>query len=144
MLARHSVGRIAYSEHDRVNIEPLHYVYDAPWIFGRTSEGAKLLTLQYNSWCAFEIDEARSLLEWQSVVVKGQFSPRHSPAMRWNYDRAVSALRRLVPSVLSDDDPTPHRNIVFGMHALEISGRLSEMPPRYVTDLPRPVHPPTL
>ncbi len=67
MLARHYVGRLAFSQHDRVNIEPLHFVYDAPWIFGRTSEGAKLLTLAVNSWCAFEIDEVRGLFDLDSV-----------------------------------------------------------------------------
>ncbi len=127
MLGRHSVGRIAYSQHDRVNIEPLHFVYDAPWIFGRTSEGAKLLTLSFNSWCAFEIDEVRGMFEWESVVVKGQFSLRNSPAMRWNYEQAVAALRRLLPTALTEDDPTPHRNIVFGVHALEVSGRKSSL-----------------
>ncbi len=57
LLVRNSVGRIAFSQHDRVDIEPLHYVYDAPWIFGRTSSGAKLLTLEHNHWCALETDE---------------------------------------------------------------------------------------
>jgi len=53
LLARNQVGRIAFSQHDRVDIEPIHYVYEAPWIFGRTSTGAKILTLSHNSWCAF-------------------------------------------------------------------------------------------
>jgi hypothetical protein len=116
LLVRNRVGRIAFSLHD---------VYDAPWIFGRTSPGAKLLTLAHNQWCAFETDEVRGMFDWQSVVVKGPFSPRHSPFANWNYDRALVALRRLLPSTLTDDDPTPHRDIVFGVHASEISGRCS-------------------
>ncbi len=128
LLTRQSVGRIAYSHHDRVSIEPLHYVYDAPWIFGRTSEGSKLLTLSHNSWCAFEVDEVAGMFEWESVVVHGQFSPRNSPSMRWNYDQAVASLRRLLPQALTADDPTPNRNVVFGVHALEISGRRSYLP----------------
>ncbi|MEY2457594.1 MAG: hypothetical protein QOK06_2706, partial [Acidimicrobiaceae bacterium] len=28
LLARNRVGRIAYSFHDRVDIEPVHYVYE--------------------------------------------------------------------------------------------------------------------
>jgi hypothetical protein len=58
-------------------------------------------------------------------VVKGPFSARHSPFANWDYDRALVALRRLLPSTLSDDDPTPHRDIVFGVHASEIFGRCS-------------------
>lgn len=125
LLARNHVGRIAFSHHDRVDIEPIHYVYDAPWIYGRTSHGAKLLTLAHNSWCAFETDEVRGLFDWQSVVVKGPFSARYALTAAWDYDRAVAALRRMLPSALTADDPTPHRDIVFGVHASEISGRCS-------------------
>ena len=125
LLVRKHIGRIAFSIHDRVDVEPLHYVYDAPWIFGRTSAGAKILTLQHNQWCAFETDEVRGFFDWESVVVKGPFSPRGSPFASWDYDRALAALRTLLPSTLTDADPTPHRDIVFGVHASEISGRAS-------------------
>jgi uncharacterized protein len=125
LLVRNSVGRIAFSLHDRVDVEPLHYVYDAPWVFGRTSTGAKLLTLAHNQWCAFETDEVHGMFDWESVVVKGPFSPRHSPFASWDYERALAALRRLLPTALTDDDPMPHRDIVFGVHASEISGRCS-------------------
>ena len=125
LLARNHVGRIAFSQRDRVDVEPIHYVYEAPWIFGRTSTGAKVLTLAHNQWCAFETDEVRGLFDWESVVVKGPFSPQNSPFASWDYDRAVAALRRLLPSTLTDDDPTPQRDIVFGVHASEIYGRCS-------------------
>ena len=125
LLLRNHVGRLAFSLHDRVDVEPLHYVYDAPWIFGRTSAGSKLLVLGHNQWCAFETDEVRGMFDWQSVVVKGPFSPRNSPFAGWDYDRALAALRRLLPATLTDDDPTPHRDVVFGVHASEISGRCS-------------------
>lgn len=125
LLARNCVGRIAYSIHDHVDIEPIHYVYDAPWIFGRTSTGAKVLTLAHSRWCAFEVDEVKSLFDWQSVVVKGAFAPFDATANRELYDRALAALRRLIPSTLTDDDPSPHRDIVFGVHMSEVAGRCS-------------------
>jgi nitroimidazol reductase NimA-like FMN-containing flavoprotein (pyridoxamine 5'-phosphate oxidase superfamily) len=125
LLARNKVGRIAFAFHDRVDIEPIHYVYDAPWIFGRTSAGAKLLTLAHNQWCAFETDEVRGLFDWESVVVKGPFSPQHSTTASWDYRRALTALRTLFPRTLAADDLTPQRDVVFGVHATEISGRCS-------------------
>lgn len=125
LLVDNSVGRIAYSHHDRVDVEPIHYVYAAPWIYGRTSAGAKLLTLAHNQWCAFETDRVRGLFDWESVVVKGPFSPHNSPHAGWDYDVALAALRRLLPATLTDSDPSPHRDIVFGIHASEISGRCS-------------------
>jgi nitroimidazol reductase NimA-like FMN-containing flavoprotein (pyridoxamine 5'-phosphate oxidase superfamily) len=125
LLARNRVGRIAFSQLDRVDIEPIHYVYDAPWIFGRTAAGAKLLTLSYNAWCAFETDDVRGFWDWDSVVVKGPFSAQNSPHATWDYDRAVASLRRLQPTAFTANDPTPNRDIVFGVHASEISGRCS-------------------
>src|SRR5687767_1437716 len=86
LLLRNNVGRIAFALHDRVDMAPIHYVYEAPWICGRTSTGAKVLTLAHNQWCAFETDEVRGLFDWESVVVKGAFSPQGSPFATWDYD----------------------------------------------------------
>lgn len=127
LLARNQVGRIAFSMHDRVDVEPLHYVYERPWIYGRTSFGAKILTLAHNQWCAFETDEVRGLFDWESVVVKGPFSPHGTATANWDYDTALAALRRLIPETLMANDPTPHRDIVFAVHASEIFGRMSTM-----------------
>ena len=129
LLTRNTVGRVAFCWHDRVDIEPINYVYDAPWIFGRTSIGAKLLALAHNQWCAFETDDVRDLFHWQSVVVKGPFSALNSAlGESEKYDRAVTALRKLVPAALTDADPVPERNIVFGIHANEIVGRTMAPP----------------
>jgi nitroimidazol reductase NimA-like FMN-containing flavoprotein (pyridoxamine 5'-phosphate oxidase superfamily) len=125
MLKRHQVGRLAFSLHDRIDIEPMHFVFDAPWIFGRTSAGTKLLTLAHHQWCAFEIDEVRGLFDWDSVVVKGPFSAQGSVHASWDPARALGAVRRLLPATFTDADPTPHRTILFGVHASEISGRCS-------------------
>jgi hypothetical protein len=124
LLARHRVGRLAYSLHDRVDIEPVHYVYDDAWLFGRTSVGTKLAALAHHPWCAFEIDEVHGLFDWTSVVVKGSFhllDPESgSPD---TYRRARSVLSRLVPEIFTADDPLPHRAILFGIYAQEITGR---------------------
>lgn len=125
LLLRNTVGRIAYSLHDRVDVEPIHYVYEAPWIFGRTSAGAKLLALAHNQWCAFETDQVDGMFDWESVVVKGPFSPLGGPGAGWDPEIAIAAIRRLIPAAFTDEDPTPHRDIVFGIHASEISGRCS-------------------
>jgi nitroimidazol reductase NimA-like FMN-containing flavoprotein (pyridoxamine 5'-phosphate oxidase superfamily) len=124
LLKRNWIARLAYSWHDRVDIEPIHYVYDAPWIFGRTSTGAKLLMLAHNEWCAVEIDEVKDLFDWESVIVKGPFSAFNSEiGTSDKFDRALAALRKLVPNALRDGDPTPERKIVFGIHASEVTGR---------------------
>lgn len=124
VLARHHVGRIAYSFHDRVDIEPIHYVIDGNWIYGRTSIGTKLATLAHSPWCAFEVDEVRDTFDWESAVAKGTFyllDPQiGSPD---TYVRALALLRKLVPGTFSTHDPAPHRIVLFGIHIAEITGR---------------------
>ena len=41
ILARNHVGRMAYAWKNRVDIEPLHYVFDGHWLYGRTSQGPR-------------------------------------------------------------------------------------------------------
>jgi nitroimidazol reductase NimA-like FMN-containing flavoprotein (pyridoxamine 5'-phosphate oxidase superfamily) len=124
LLMRQNVGRIAFTRHDRVDIEPINYVSDGEWVFGRTSAGTKLTTLLHHPWCAFEADEVRGLFNWESVVVKGTFyllDPEEgSPD---TYRRAQKLLQKLVPGTFSAHDPTPHRDIIFGIFVHEISGR---------------------
>lgn len=124
LLGRNHVGRIAFTLRDRVQLEPIDYVYDAPWIFGRTSADAQLLSVGPAQWCAFEADEVQGMFDWESVVVKGPFY-QNSPLAAWDYARAVTALRHLVPRAMTHSDPTPARDYVFGVHATEITGRRS-------------------
>jgi nitroimidazol reductase NimA-like FMN-containing flavoprotein (pyridoxamine 5'-phosphate oxidase superfamily) len=124
LLARHRVGRIAYALHDRIDIEPIHYVVDGDWLFGRTGMGSKLSTLMHHPWCALEVDEVHALFDWTSVVVKGSFyllDPESgSPGL---YSRALDKLMTLIPETFSPEDPVPHRSILFGIYVQEITGR---------------------
>jgi len=124
LIARNHVARIAFSFHDRVDIEPIGYVSDGDWLYGRTSVGTKLSTLLHHPWCAVEMDEVSGLFDWTSVVVKGTFhllDPETGSTDR--YQRAERLLRKLVPGTFQANDPTPQRGIVFGVHASEVSGR---------------------
>jgi nitroimidazol reductase NimA-like FMN-containing flavoprotein (pyridoxamine 5'-phosphate oxidase superfamily) len=124
LLARNNVGRIAFSVPDGVDIEPIGYVYEGDWLFGRTAEGTKLARLRHNPSCAFEVDEVRGMFDWMSVVVKGTFSILDPKAGSLRtHQRANSLLWALVPGTFSAGDPAPHRNIIFGILAREISGR---------------------
>jgi nitroimidazol reductase NimA-like FMN-containing flavoprotein (pyridoxamine 5'-phosphate oxidase superfamily) len=130
VLMRNHVGRIAYSFHDRVNIEPVHYVFDEGWLYGRTSHGEKLTIIEHHPWVAFEVDEVRDVFDWRSVVVKGAFyvvgavgDERDEVA----FTRGVALMRALVPDVLTANDPTPFRQSVFRIHLDEVTGRESQL-----------------
>lgn len=135
VLMRNVVGRLAYAYRDRVDIEPLHYVYDDGWIYGRTSAGTKLATLEYNPWVAFEVDEVEGMFEWRSVVVRGSFHllpEEGSPRERALRAHGIARLRDLVPSAFGDADPTPFRDIVFRIAVGEANGREC-LPPHAAT-----------
>ena len=124
LLARNHVGRIAFSYRDRVDIQPIHYVYDHDWLVGRTGVGSKLVSLAHHPWCAFEVDEVHGLFQWESVVVHGSFTmldPKVGSSSL--YLRALDLLERFIPGTLSSRDPAPDRAILFAIHIDEIRGR---------------------
>jgi len=134
MLARNSVGRVAFSFHDRVDIEPVNYVYSEGWLHGRTGAGTKLSTLKHSPWVAFEIDEVKGLLDWQSVIVHGTVyipDPEGSPSDRAAYEKSLTLLRRLMPHAMEQDDPTPWRDVVIRLHLDEVTGRASSTKSRH-------------
>lgn len=126
ILGRNHVGRIAYAFHDRVDIEPIHYVFADGWLYGRTSRGSKLATIAHHRWVAFEVDESEGLFDWRSVVVKGSFyvvDPDTSTHQDPAFARGVALLRSLLPETLTGADPVPFRRSVFRIHLDEVTGR---------------------
>lgn len=124
ILERHNVGRIAFSFHDRVDIQPIHYVFKDNWLYGRTSRGSKFATLAHNPWCAFEVDEIRGIFDWDSVVVKGHLELLDPELGSQDaYACGLELMRHIVPETFSAVDPVPERLILFRFHASEVSGR---------------------
>ena len=124
LLERHHVGRLAFSFHDRVDIQPLHYVFDGGSIYGRTSDGAKLLTLAHNQWVAFEVDEVHGTFDWTSTVAHGSFhrlDPEHPAAKT-----ATDLLRSIVPETFTSADPVANRTILFRIAIDEMTGRAAQ------------------
>jgi uncharacterized protein len=126
ILARNNVGRIAYAFQDRVDIEPISYVYAHGWVYCRTSHGAKLEMMGHHRWVAFEVDEVRGVFDWQSVVVRGATYVLNadSPDDERNaFAPGLALLKQLVPGTLEGDDPVPSRQVVFRIHLDEVTGR---------------------
>jgi len=131
ILARNYVGRLAFAFHDRVDIEPINYVYEDGYIYGRTGPGTKLRTIEHYPWVAFEVDEVNELFRWRSVVVHGtvyRLEPGHGLRSDEGFARAVEVLRRLMPTAFTAKDPLPERTIVFRILADELTGRAAGAP----------------
>jgi nitroimidazol reductase NimA-like FMN-containing flavoprotein (pyridoxamine 5'-phosphate oxidase superfamily) len=116
LLNRYQVGRLAVAHRDRIELVPIHYVYDDGWLYGRTAAGTK-------------IEMVSHLFDWASVVVKGGLhllrkeGSDHEQAI---YDKGVAIVRRIIPEALTPDDPLPDRVLLFRIHVDEISGRAAE------------------
>jgi len=147
LLARNHTGRLAYSFKDRVGITPLHYVFSDGWIYGRTGSEepwrtirsdeseSKLSTILHNRWVAFEVDEVDGIFDWISVVVRGAFyilSPDH-PQDREPREKAIELIRNLIPDTLTEDDPTPFRDLFFRIQVQELTGREARTNPQAET-----------
>lgn len=126
ILGRNQLGRIAFSFHDRVDIEPIHYVHRGEWLYARTSPGAKLTVLAHNRWVAFEVDEVDDIFDWRSVVVRGSvyvLHPEGAQLDRRAHAEAVELLRTVIPGAFANDDPVAFRNLVIRIHLDEVTGR---------------------
>ena len=132
LLRENIYGRLAFTFRDRVDIEPIHYVYQDGWLICRTGPGTKVTQLSHNPWVAFEIDDVRGPFDWRSVVVKGTvyfIAPDGTPMHDEQWKASVAALRRLVPTAFTADDPTPGRHVVFRIHIDEMHGRAAATVP---------------
>ena len=126
LLARHHVGRLAFTFRDRVDIAPISYVYDQGWLYGRTSPGTKLTTVQHHPWVALQVDEIEGRFEWRSVVARGAIYVLDAPrgeAELAVYERAVDILRAADADAFTESDATPHRQTVFRIHVDQVTGR---------------------
>jgi nitroimidazol reductase NimA-like FMN-containing flavoprotein (pyridoxamine 5'-phosphate oxidase superfamily) len=126
LLASQHVGRLAFSFRDRVDIEPVHYVFYGGAIYGRTQYGTKVDVLAHHPWVAFEVDKIEAMFRWRSVVVHGRVEfpdPLGSAVERERYAEGVAAFRTLMPTAFTTDDPTPARELVFILSLQEVHGR---------------------
>jgi nitroimidazol reductase NimA-like FMN-containing flavoprotein (pyridoxamine 5'-phosphate oxidase superfamily) len=126
VLLRNKVGRLAFSFHDRVDIQPIHYIYERGWLYGRTSEGDKIAALTHNQWIAFEVDEVKDVFEWTSVVIHGSFwilHPRGSAHAEELWVKAAELVSKIVPGSLTDTDPVSFRQTLFRIAVSDVRGR---------------------
>ena len=126
LLARNHFGRLAFSFRDRVDIEPISYVFSNGSLYGRTSHGTKLTTLRHDPWIAFEVDEIEGHFDWRSVVVHGTLyflNDVTTERAGESYAHALELLRKFDAEALTPADATPDRIMVFRIYPDNIAGR---------------------
>lgn len=132
VLGRNTLGRLAFSFQDRVDIRPLSYTFRDEWIFGRTSPGEKLLTVRHHRWVAFQVDEIEGPFDWVSVVAHGPFyllDPEESQKLADLAKEARTLIQEEDPRAFTSADATPERTLLFGIAIQELSGRRGRSEP---------------
>ena len=129
LLARHHVGHVGITFHDRLRLKLCNYVYSEGWIYARTELGADATIARHHPWAAFEVDEVSGLYDWRSVEVSGsiEFLSSDIKFGDWfAFENAVRLMRAQVPQVLTADDPTPQRVQLVRVHLDSVFGRESQ------------------
>jgi uncharacterized protein len=124
ILARNTVGRLAFVRGEQLDILPIQYVYREGVIYGRTAAGGKLAAVNpLGTTVAFEVDEIQSARYWRSVLAHGTFHlvDRHSGHEEWL--RALGIVRKLHPAALRQHDPRPDRTEIFRIVIHSTTGR---------------------
>ena len=130
MLRRHFVGRIAFTDGRRVDIEPIGYVYADGALYGRAAPGTRMTALAGQPWVAFEVDEIRGPFDWDSVVVKGTVyvvEPGQMTPLRERYEQALQIIRSVMSEALTEHDPAPARTLLFLLHIDDMEGRSARL-----------------
>jgi len=126
VLGRNTVARVGFLREGRMEIAPVHYVLEDGVLYGRTASGTKSRAWRTRSSVVVEVDEVDDLFNWRSVVIHGAMDIVRAVGPRaesYAYWKAVSAIRRLVPSAFTERDPMPYRTHVFRIIPAELTGR---------------------
>jgi nitroimidazol reductase NimA-like FMN-containing flavoprotein (pyridoxamine 5'-phosphate oxidase superfamily) len=101
VLNSNVIGRIGCVGDDRVYVVPITYVYDDGYVIGHTTEGMKIKFLRQNPECCFEVDEMKSISNWQSVIAWGIYEELEGNSADQAMEKLVSKLLPLMPSETS-------------------------------------------
>jgi nitroimidazol reductase NimA-like FMN-containing flavoprotein (pyridoxamine 5'-phosphate oxidase superfamily) len=136
VLARNTVGRIAFAHRGQVNIAPMLYVFVDGWLYAR-ADASMRTAIRHNRWVAVEVAEVTGVSEWRSVVARGTcYSTTAGPS---TVDDAIAdgtaQLRSRVPEMSRrGGGGAPFRTAIYRVHVDELTGYAAR-PSRHRTSM---------
>jgi len=101
VLGNNVIGRIGCAADRKTYVVPVTYVYVDGYVIGHTTDGMKIEILRNNPECCFEVDEMKTISNWQSVIAWGTFEELEGDEANVAMEKLVSKLSPMMPSETS-------------------------------------------
>jgi len=109
LLKSQLIGRIGCHADGVTYIVPVNYIYDGLNIYCHSAKGMKIEMMRKNPEVCFEVDDIRTITNWQSVIAWGQFEEIIDMTEKQDIMQKLSD--RLMPN-MADDSITPSHGFV--------------------------------
>ena len=129
LLGRLNYGHLACTDGLEPYVVPIHFAYDAPYIYVYTTEGKKSELIRQNPQICLQTEEVIDNSNWQSVIVQGEAEHLTDEAER---SIALNAIVRenpaLTPAVSirwMDNWVRENIEVIYRIMPLQTTGRAS-------------------
>ncbi|MDT7827462.1 pyridoxamine 5'-phosphate oxidase family protein [Pricia sp. S334] len=135
LLSENYIGRLAYISGRTPHINPITFYHDAEekCILSYSSPGFKIQAMKKHRPVALQVDDIRSIQEWRSVLVQGNFEELEGSTAKKQLHRFAEGVQR---TIAKKDGETPkfiqdfssrlqerHIPIVYRIHITDIVGK---------------------
>jgi uncharacterized protein len=108
ILICNHVGRIGFTDDDRVSIIPVTYVSDGDNIYSHALEGSKISAMRKHQEVCFQIDNIDNLANWRSIIVWGKFEEVRSMAAQ---TKVRTLFQERLEPIIQGETVSPDREI---------------------------------
>lgn len=139
LLGENYIGRLAYISGRTPHINPITYFHDAEekCILSYSSPGYKIEAMEKHAAVAFQVDDIRSIQQWRSVLVHGNFEELEGSTAKKCLHRFAEGVQRTIaqkegeaPNFIKDFSSRLQEReipIVYRIHITDIVGKFREV-----------------
>lgn len=106
LLKEQVIGRMACQAKGDIYLVPINYVYRDGYIYSHSAEGKKIRMMRENPKVCFEVDDIRSVFQWQSVIAKGTYEEITDIEEKQQAMQGI--IHRIMPLVTSPEGHPSH------------------------------------
>ena len=132
LLRSRVVGRIGYQAKGKMFIVPITYCFDGESIIGHSFEGLKIKSMRENPNVCFQTEEIDNMLNWQSVMVWGEYEEFEGGDARLAMQKFINRFQTLMPTEMKQHtdgiaaqqlESGGNKTVVYHIKILEKTGR---------------------